>query len=106
MLWILHILVNFYHSCESRNPEVCSQAEIWIPDPCFRGDKFSEDDIYTRMLILLKIYVELRLIIMMCHAGPGSSWSRIIRHPKYRLYIPGFLIKPGMTRFSTPDSPV
>ncbi len=45
------------HSCESRNPEVCSQTEIRIPAPRFR-----EDDIYTRILILLKIYVELRLI--------------------------------------------
>ena len=45
----------------------------------------------------------------MCHASPGSSWSRIksrmIRHPKYRPYPPGFLVKPGMTRFLTPDSP-
>ena len=42
-----------------------------LPAPCFRGDKFRgdkfrgdkfrEDDIYTRILILLKIYVELRL---------------------------------------------
>ena len=29
--------------------------------PRFRGDKLREDDIYTRILILLKIYVELRL---------------------------------------------
>ena len=37
-----------------------------LPAPRFRGDKlredkFCEDDIYTRILILLKIYVELRL---------------------------------------------
>ena len=44
----------------------------------------------------------------MCLVGSGSSWSRIksgmIRHPKYRPYPPGFLIKPGMTRFLNPDS--
>ena len=62
MLWNLHILEKPCHSCESRNPEVCSQTEIWIPAPRFRGDKFREDDIYNRILILLKIYVELRLI--------------------------------------------
>ena len=61
MLWNLHILEKPCHSCESRNPEVCSQTEIRIPVPRFRGDKFREDDIYTRILILLKIYVELRL---------------------------------------------
>ncbi len=33
------------HSCESRNPEVCNQTEIWIPAPCFHRDKFSEDDL-------------------------------------------------------------
>ena len=62
MLWNLHILEKPCQSCESRNPEVCSQTEIRIPAPRFRGDKFREDDIYTRILILLKIYVELRLI--------------------------------------------
>ena len=66
MLWNLHILEKPCHSCESRNPEVCSQTEIRIPAPRFRddkfcGDKFREDDLYTRILILLKIHVELRL---------------------------------------------
>ena len=28
----------------------------------------------------------------------------MIRHPKYRPHPPGFLVKPGMTRFLTPDS--
>ena len=55
MLWNLHILEKPCHSCESRNPEVCSQTEIRIPAPRFRGDKFREDDIYNRILILLKI---------------------------------------------------
>ena len=31
MLWNLHIIEKPCHSCESRNPEVCSQKEIWIP---------------------------------------------------------------------------
>ena len=61
MLWNLHILEKACHSCESRNLEICSQTEIRIPAPRFRGDKFREDDIYTRILILLKIYVELGL---------------------------------------------
>ena len=61
MLWNLHILEKPCHSCESRNPKVCSQTEIRVPAPRFRGDKFREDEIYTRILILLKIYVELRL---------------------------------------------
>ena len=66
MLWNLHILEKPCHSCESRNPEVCSQTEIRIPAPRFRedkfrGDKFREHDIYTRILILLKIYLELGL---------------------------------------------
>ncbi len=30
-------------------------------DPRFHEDKFSGDDIYTRILLLLKIYLELRL---------------------------------------------
>ena len=30
---------------KSRNPQVCSQTKIRIPAPCFRGDKFREDDI-------------------------------------------------------------
>ena len=37
MLWNLHILEKPCHSCESRNPEVCSQIEIRIPAPRFRG---------------------------------------------------------------------
>ena len=28
----------------------------------------------------------------------------LIRNPKYRPDPPGFLVKPGMTRFFTPDS--
>ena len=63
MLWNLHILEKPCNSCESRYPEVCSQTEIRIPAPRFRGDKFREDDIYTRILILLKIYVELRFLL-------------------------------------------
>ena len=62
MLWNLHIIEKSCHSCESRNPEVCSQTEIRIPAPCFRRDKFSEDDIYTRIHLLLQIYVELWLV--------------------------------------------
>ena len=29
-----------------------------------------------------------------------------MRYPKWRYYPPGFLVKPGMTRFLTPDSTV
>ncbi len=54
MLWNLHILAKPCHSCESRNPEVCSQTEIWIPPGLDPGSR--EDDIYTKILILLKIY--------------------------------------------------
>ena len=46
MLWNLHILEKPCRSCKA-----C---------PCESRDKFRED-IYTRILILLKIYVELRL---------------------------------------------
>ncbi len=28
----------------------------------------------------------------------------MIQHLKYRPYPPGFLVKPGMTRYLTPDS--
>ena len=51
----------------TRNPGVGSQTEIWFPAPRFRGDKFSEDDLYTSIFQLLKIYVELglgRLLIL------------------------------------------
>ena len=40
------------HSCESRNPEVSVRTEIWIPAPCYPGDKFREDDLYARILLL------------------------------------------------------
>ena len=75
MLWNLHILEKPCHSCESRNPEVCSQTEIRIPAPRFRGDKFREHDIYTRILILLKIYVELRLIMPLRKLQPFDTDS-------------------------------
>ena len=60
MLWNLHISEKPCHSCESRNPEVCSQTGIWIPPGLDPGSR--EDDIYARILILLNIYVELRLL--------------------------------------------
>ena len=64
MLWNLQILEKPCHSCESRNPEVCSQTGIWIPPGLDPGSR--EDDIYTRILILLKIYLELRLMSKKC----------------------------------------
>ena len=42
------------HPRESRNPELCSQTEIWIP-------AFANMTYTLRILILLNIYVELRL---------------------------------------------
>ena len=55
MLWNLHILretLSFLRKQESRDMQPDRNL-----DPRLR-----EDDIYTRILLLLKIYVELRLI--------------------------------------------
>ena len=40
------------------------QAGIWLPAPRFRGDKFREEDLYPRILLLLKIYTEFRLVTL------------------------------------------
>ena len=84
------------HSCESRNPEVCSQTEIRIPAPRFREDKFREDkfredDIYTRILILLKIYVELRLIIKLRHYL-SANFIEMGDHKRYGKFYIAFTV--------------
>ena len=46
----------------ARNPGVCNQTEIWIPSVLDPG--LSEDEIDTRILHQLKIYVELGLLYL------------------------------------------
>ncbi len=49
----------------TRNPGVCNQTEIWIPSVLDPG--LSEDEIDTRILHQLKIYVELVLFKVLIH---------------------------------------
>ena len=67
-----------------------------LPAPRFREDKFREykfreDDIYTRILILLKIYFELRLIIKLRHYL-SANFIEMGDHKRYGKFYIAFTV--------------